>query len=310
LSDTLDINKHFDKPTLTDWISKINTDLKGPKTAEEIQYLIEEGLSIDAIQAYTGDETRPAIQRPQSDQAIVAAHIDTRSSQANKQILDMLNAGLNAVILDIYPETDYTKVLDSVILDYIQLVMHSDDEVALDKGVSYFNSISADMSKVYHPKHNRQLIHIPIQDKISDQISDLLSKVYSSDAEELLLIVDGQTNFLSEVAKHRAIHILIANLAKAQNKTINYKLVSHPKARQSEVHELIQSTYMALAATLGQADGLVAVANDSKYQLNAVHISNLMSMEAHVDKVNDPAAGSDLIEKITDKIVQSLDYVE
>ena len=302
MSESLDINKTFSKPSVTDWVEKTHTDLKGAKTAAELQYLIEEGLSVDAVQAYTGSESRPAIQRPKDSQAIVAAHLDTRSGNANKLLLDMLNVGLTTIILNIYPETNYDQVLDGVILDYIEIVLHTDNGATLDKALTHLQSVSMDMNRVYHPNHHRRLIHVSLQESITDQVANTIAQVSSSDAKEILLIVDGQTDFLSEVAKHRAIHILIANVEKALDKTITYKLVSHPKARQTEVHELIQSSYMALSAMIGQADGLVAVVNDSKYQLNAIHISNLMSMESHIDKVNDPAAGSDLIEEMTDEI--------
>ena len=68
------------------------------------------------------------------------------------------------------------------------------------------------------------------------------------------------------------------------------------------MHELIQSSYMGLAAIIGEADGIVSVALDSKYKLNAVHTYNLIVMESYIGKVRDPAAGSDLIEKMTEAI--------
>ena len=59
---------------------------------------------------------------------------------------------------------------------------------------------------------------------------------------------------------------------------------------------------MGLAAIIGEADGIVSVALDPKYKLNAVHTYNLIVLESYIGKVRDPAAGSDLIEEMTEAI--------
>lgn len=297
----LEIETVFAKPTISDWIDKINKDLKGVKTADELQYAIEDGLTISALQEYEGKELN-SISRERDH--LVACHVDTSADDANTIIKDLLNVGVNTLILNAYATVDYSVVLEGVVLDYIQIAIYPMDESAEQKVLDYLKKMGADMNKVYAPSTNRNLLHIPFTGSISDQLSSLLQKVDNNSHEDLLLIMDGQKDFLSEVAKIRAAHILLANLSKATGRKIHYNLLSHTKASKEGVHELIQSSYMGLAAIIGEADGIVAVALDPKYKLNAVHTYNLLTMESYLGKVNDPAAGSNLIEKMTEEICE------
>lgn len=296
-----EINQTFAKPTVSEWVAKINKDLKGPKTADELQYSIEDGLAISAIQAYSSQDLKP-ISRNRDH--IVACHIDTRQNNCNANIKSLLNVGVNTLILDAYVDVDYAVVLNNVILDYIQVVIYPMEENAEQKVLKYIKDQSGDMNKIYTPSSSRKLIHIPFSGSVSDQLTQLLNKVNNSTGDDLLLILDGQKDFLSEVSKIRAGHILLANLNKALNKEIKYHLLSHTKASSEGVHELIQSSYMGLAAIIGEADGIVSVALDPKYKLNAVHTYNLLTMESYLGKVKDPAAGSNLIEEMTETICQ------
>lgn len=296
-----EINQTFAKPTVSEWVAKINKDLKGAKTADDLQYSIEDGLAISAIQAYSSKDLKP-ISRNRDH--IVACHIDTRQADCNANIKSLLNVGVNTLILNAYVNVDYAEILNDVILDYIQVAIYPMEENAEQKALSYLKEQNEDMNKIYAPSTRRKLIHIPFSGSVSDQLTHLLHKVKNSAGDDLLLILDGQKDFLSEVSKIRAGHILLANLNKALNKEIKYHLLSHTKASSKGVHELIQSSYMGLAAIIGEADGIVSAALDPKYKLNAVHTYNLLTMESYLGKVSDPAAGSNLIEEITEAICQ------
>jgi len=291
----------FTKPSVTEWIAKINKDLKGAKSANELQYHIEEGLSIDAIQAYQSTDLDP-ITRYRNHS--LACHIDTSLSNCNENIKELLNIGVNTLILDTYSAVDYAVVLKDVILDYIEIVVNPMDETAEEKVMEYLTSQNADPKKIYRPNAKRNLIHIPFKNSISHQLSEMLDKVNNSSSIDLLIVVDAQKDFLSEIAKIRAAHILLTNLSKALDKKITYKLLSHTKASDEKVHELIQTSYMSLAAIIGEADGIASTVLDPKYQLNAFHTYNLITMESYLGKVKDPASGSNLIEKMTESLCQ------
>lgn len=296
-----EIQAIFSKPTTEEWIAKINKDLKGAKTAEELQYVVDNGLTLDAVQAYAAQDLNP-ITRDRDH--LVAVHVDTHSSGCNHTIRELLNIGVNTIILDAYSDVSYADILKDVILDYIQLIVHPMDELAEQTVLDHLHAVSADMGRIYSPSTKRNLIHVSYQGSVISQLSDLLQQVSDTSANELVIVIDGQKDFLSEVSKIRAAHILLANLNAALDKEIKYSLLSRTKANDEEVHELIQSSYMSLAAIIGEADGIVSVVIDPKYRLNTVHTFNLLTMESYLGKVSDPAAGSNLIEEMTELICQ------
>lgn len=296
-----EIEQTFAKPTVSQWVAKINKDLKGVKNADELKYSIEDGLAISAIQAYSSQDIKP-ISRNRDH--IVACYIDTRQPDCNANIKSLLNVGVNTLILDAYTDVDYSVVLNGVILDYIQIAINPMEENTEQKVLKYLKEQGGDPNRVYTPSSNRKLIQIPFSGSVSDQLIQLLDDVDKSKGDDLLLIIDGQKDFLSEVSKIRAAHILLANLGKAVNKELKYNLLSHTKASNEGVHELIQSSYMGLAAIIGEADGIVSVALDPKFKLNVVHTYNLLTMESYLGMVSDPAAGSNLIEEMTEAICQ------
>lgn len=297
-----EITQIFDKPTVSEWVAKINKDLKGAKTANDLRYKIEDDLSISAIQPYKSGDFNP-ISRGESHS--VACHIDTREADCNTSIKDLLNIGLNTLILDAYNDVDYSAVLDGVILDYIDIAIYPMEDEAEEKLMNYLSSQKADPNKIYSPQSNRNIIHIPFDNSISGQLRNMLLSVNESAADEILLILDAQKDFLTEIAKIRSAHILLSNLSKALGKEIKYRLLSHTKASDQDVHELIQTSYMGLAAIIGEADGIVSTVLDPKYQLNAIHTYNLITMESYLGKVDDPASGSNLIEEMTESVCQN-----
>ena len=296
-----EIERTFSKPTVSEWVAKINKDLKGVKNSDELKYSIEDGLAISAIQAYFSQDLK-TISRNRDH--MVACHIDTREPDCNANIKSLLNVGVNTLILDAYADVDYSVVLNDVILDYIQVAINPMEENTEQNLLQYLKEQGGDPNRVYAPSSTRKLIHIPFSATVSDQLTQLLNKVSNNNCDNLLLIMDGQKDFLSEVSKIRAAHILLANLGKALNKELKYTLLSHTKASSEGVHELIQSSYMGLAAIIGEADGIVSVALDPKYKLNVVHTYNLLTMESYLGEVSDPAAGSNLIEEMTEVICQ------
>ena len=297
----LEIEETFSKPSISEWVAKINKDLKGVKTADDLKYILEDGISISAIKPFENTDLKP-IGRNRNH--LLACHIDTSQSNCNDTIKALLNIGVNTLMLDAYVDVDYGNVLKGVILDYIDIVIYPMNDGSEEKVMAYLSSLNANTQKIYRPNSNRNLIHVPFQNSISNQLSHLLTKVNNNSNEELLLIMDAQKDFLSEIAKIRAAHILLSNLSKAVNKKIKYKLLSHTKAPDEMVHELIQTSYMGLAAIIGEADGIVSSVIDSKYQLNAVHTYNLITMESYLGAVSDPSSGSHLIEEMTESLCQ------
>jgi methylmalonyl-CoA mutase len=123
----------------------------------------------------------------------------------------------------------------------------------------------------------------------------------------------GRSYFL-EIAKIRALKILWANLQKAWNLSIQPAYIQAELDPQSQDdnpnNNMIRTATQAMSAVIGGADVLfvlpadeqkdpVGTAFSRRMARNAQH---LLKLESHLDKVEDPAAGSYYIQQLTDQL--------
>lgn len=129
------------------------------------------------------------------------------------------------------------------------------------------------------------------------------------------------TNYFVEIAKLRALRFLWAKIGEAYNSTlftsycsVHCQTSSFYDATLSPYTNMLRTTTEAMSATIGGCDSLTVLAYDSVLGSNlpsdfgeriARNISILMKEEAHLDKTNDPSAGSYYIENLTYKLAAS-----
>jgi len=123
----------------------------------------------------------------------------------------------------------------------------------------------------------------------------------------------GKSYFL-EIAKIRAFKLLWVNVLKSWNAAPVYpSIAAHCQATtytDDLYTNMIRATTIAMSAVLGGADRLTVLPYDSNREDMATYppafgrriarnVQHLMKMESGLDLVNDPAAGSYYIEKLT-----------
>ena len=124
-------------------------------------------------------------------------------------------------------------------------------------------------------------------------------------------------NYFVNIAKFRALRILLKSLFEGYDYTggiqpkIGAKTSSRTYAVNDANNNLLRATTQGMSAVLGGCD--VLTVNTEKLddtELNSIHerigknISLVLQEEAHLDKVDDPGAGSYYIEKITNILVE------
>ncbi len=124
------------------------------------------------------------------------------------------------------------------------------------------------------------------------------------------------TSFFVEIAKIRAVKLIWGNLLKAYNFTpgipfIDCSFSINAMTTDSDLN-MIRNTSQAMSAILGGSDRItVAPANIKTEKANsfsrriARNVQHLLQLESHFNKVDDPAAGSYYIEKLTSLFCES-----
>ena len=129
------------------------------------------------------------------------------------------------------------------------------------------------------------------------------------------------TNYFVEIAKLRALRFLWTKIGESYNSTLfEYNCSVHCQtssfydATLSPYTNMLRATTEAMSATMGGCDSLTVLAYDSVLgsemqsdfgERIARNVSILMKEEAHLDKTNDPSAGSYYIESLTYKLATS-----
>ncbi|WP_020599047.1 methylmalonyl-CoA mutase family protein [Spirosoma panaciterrae] len=137
-------------------------------------------------------------------------------------------------------------------------------------------------------------------------------------AQKLILSVSIGTDYFLEIAKLRALRVLIQRFLQFyQESAIRYPIQIH--ARTSRFYDstataytnMIRATTEAMAAIIGGCDVLSIHAYDAVLNQSsefseriARNLSILLSDESHLGKVADPSAGSYYVESLTHQLVE------
>lgn len=135
----------------------------------------------------------------------------------------------------------------------------------------------------------------------------------------LEVTLNTQSNFFTDIAKFRAIRILLSQVAEAyQVKDLTHhhwriKAVSGVwnKTIYDPVGNMLRNTTEAMGAVIGGCNILALIPHDFAYQQYsnfssriARNITNILQYEAQFGKVMDPAAGSFFLENLTHQLVE------
>ena len=115
------------------------------------------------------------------------------------------------------------------------------------------------------------------------------------------------SNYFFEIAKLRAARVLWAQVAAAFKKTLAMRLYARTAIANKSIYDpytnLLRVTTEALSAVLGGCDGLIIEPFEFSPRL-ADNVQLLLKHEAHLEDVDDPAAGSYYIEWLTDSLAR------
>ncbi len=129
-------------------------------------------------------------------------------------------------------------------------------------------------------------------------------------AQQISLCVSIEKSYFLQIARLRALRLLWYNLLAAYD-TAPIELpisviFNSTEVSDKENKQLIEAATMAMSAVLGGATRLTVLPaqfDDTAFaHRTARNVQHLLKMEAYLDKVTDPAAGSYYIETLTEKL--------
>ncbi len=308
----------FEKPNLTDWKTQLIKELNSENTADPTAFKNEvEELSFTDI--YTPTTPILTFNKPNSNDWKIGAEIQVVDIKlANQWALKQLNLGANALNFDVTQLEDLilSELLDGIETAYIYV---------------YFTTINQEQSELIRSWFSNKLplfLHINTASNLVNafQIDDVggnakqqlafaLAKgkalLTKNPTEPIHFMFGIGSNFLVEIAKFRAFHILWDSIQTACETHIKTYVTAKTgfvnKSLQDPYTNLLRQTTEGLSAVVGVVDQLIiqpydllAKTGSSTFtERMAINISLILKEEAEINQWIDPLEGSFVLENYT-----------
>lgn len=311
----------FEKPNLADWKTQLIKELKSENTSDPTAFEneIEELIFTDI---YTPTTPILTFNKPNSNDWKIGAEIQVIDTKlANQWALKQLNLGANALNFNVTQLEDLvlSELLDGIETAYIYLYFTTKNQEQTTLIRSWFlhksplflhintdsNLVNSFQIEAIGGNAKQQLAFAVAQGKA------LLAK---NPAEPIHFVFGIGANFLVEIAKFRAFHILwnsIQTALQTQVKTyVTVKTGFVNKSLRDPYTNLLRQTTESLSAVLSVVDqiiiqpyDLLATTGSSTFtERMAINISLILKEEAEIHQWIDPLEGSIVLDNYTKKL--------
>ncbi len=308
----------FEKPNLTDWKAQLIKELKSENTDDPTAFENEvEELSFTDI--YTPNAQIITFSKPNSNDWKIGAEIQVVDIKlANQWALKQLNLGANTLNFDVTQLQDLqlSVLLAGIETAYIYTYFTTKNKEQTDQIRSWFSKKSP---LFLHINTASNLVNAFSIDAIGGNAKQQLAFAFANGkallsknpTEPIHFVFGVGSNFLLEIAKFRAFHILWDKIQKAcETNTKTYvtaKTGFINKSLQDPYTNLLRQTTEGLSAVIGVVDQLIIQPYDlltttgstTFTERMAINISLILKEEAEINQWIDPLEGSLVLENYT-----------
>lgn len=342
-------------PTVTkaDWIAQVNKDLKDSQAYETLRWATPEGFVMEPFYMPDDMADLPLAQIQAAQKQVpgwLNAPFYAVSDPKDPEYRQALAAGADALVLGLSGQLDLSRLLNGVKLSDTPVFFRTDQPAeafvrALQvvapyqwKGglLSLPDETTAEATRLTMDSPNFRTVCVTGQDfhqagaTATQELAFLLARLadtYDQLTEQGLTIeqlvpktlisMAVGTSYLPEIAKLRALRVLLARFVAAyspQSSPFTIHCTTSPfyESTATPYTNLLRATTEAMAAVIGGADVLtvrpynaVFQQDDAFAQRIARNVSLLLTAESHLDKVADPSAGSFYIEQFTHQLTKA-----
>ncbi len=277
------IFEQFPAISAEEWKQKIIHDLKG----EPIEKLTGHIDGIDVLPFYTKEDTaKYSLNIPPKSNTgwQIAERIKVDSiTDANREALDALQMGANAIVFDLqhknYSEGDITSLQKDILTE---------------------------AASIYFENGRGEKIIVPKSDSSADELVYALKNSSSNNFHFFI----GE-NYFFEIAKLRAFRWLMKQVCELEDRPYNIFVFAETVVHSEEADEnknMLRNTTAAMSAILGGCDALIINSHDASKENSgfgkriARNIQHILQFESYFTEIDDAAKGSYYIEYLTHEL--------
>jgi methylmalonyl-CoA mutase len=324
----------FPSTTAAQWKEQIVKDLKGIDY-NSLVWNTNSGIEVQPFYTHENLNSNPSPIFTKSDWAICETIFVTDAKTSNTQALNALRNGASGLVFHITQKSDFTILLNEVLLQYIYtlFIVASEFEKEL---ASFLSSISVgdncfvECDTTLNGKvelHNTSSISVSTnlyQEAGSNSVNELAFSIAhlneylniaSSSITSIHLNVSVGGDFFMEIAKLRALRKLTNFLLSQYNISatihIHAQTTSINKSVVDSYNNMLRSTTEAMSASIGGANSIAVLPFDLEFNPQNDFSSRMarnqqliLKDESYLNIVADMAAGSYYIETLTETLCE------
>lgn len=297
----------FPDKTKAEWLARVEKDLKG-KPLDSLNWEVEGKVYSPFWHGEDLPEKPSAVDNYRTEPCKSGIAISVEDPDiANKQILDLLNKGANALLLfsdKIDVVAEQARILDSVLLDLVDVYLQTNlpDERLFSPQFPVYSSVNTDK----------------IDSSLEVRFAELLRQANEGLAAGNTLIPtfweEATDDYFLSIASLRALRLCYAQVADAYGVSPECRITVDPWTRiQDKYSGMISMSAICSAAIIGGANTVFVSTGDTNdekekafLQRVALNSMNVLHHESHLNEVTDPAAGSYYLENLTNTIAESI----
>ena len=307
----------FEKISTSEWLKKINIDLKGKKLAEDYTYLVCEGLECSPFLTESDVPSAPPLLGPHTKPGVHI--IADQPSAANHKAHSMLSYGAEALSFIIDESWDFNILFEGIYLDMIHVILKTEGDIDTvrkkveDYTNKNYSKKNTNIFVISAEETKRTGIHLKYKHTVKERLQLLKSYLnempVNQNAGYLVITLDLKKDFLAQIAELRAIRKHLENYKTSHPEIKNEVLLIsqiHPDAYNPEqIHPLIVSNYLIMSSYLGMSDFSFGISYDEDEEAArlCLNIQHIFNEESYLGDVSDPVAGSYIIEKLTEQML-------
>ncbi|MFD0964039.1 methylmalonyl-CoA mutase subunit beta [Pseudofulvibacter geojedonensis] len=341
----------FDEVSAQAWKQKIQVDLKGADYNETLLWHTNEGITVKPFYHQDQDAKTSVTENNNWD---ICQYIDVKNSlKANVLAKDALEKGSEAILFKIHSEIHIKELLEGIgnnipvhfiftgffqktIEEILSLknnfhFLHLDIIGNLAKTGNWYNSLELDYQFIKeihsnYPEFNTISVDTSIYQNAGATISQQLAYAMAHANEyfhyfqeqgikNIQFITATSSNYFFEIAKLKALRILINTLNKVYSTETKCSILSLPSYRNKTIYDynvnLLRTTTECMSAILGGANTVCNLPYDYIYHNQnefgdriARNQLLVLKNESSFDVVQNPADGSYYIETLSIQLAE------
>ncbi len=316
--------EEFETPSIPKWKGLLVKELKSLDGNDPLSYTDEiEGINIHGN--YDTLNSQIIKLQNQTNDWQIGVEINVVSCDlANKKALQLLNTGANALNFDLRNTKDLnlSKLLESIGVEFIYLYFTTNNSIQEQQLTDWFSDKTPLFSQINSNQNSVNTFEInAIGGNATQELSYALAKgkeLLSKNSKGTLHFTFGiGNNFLIEIAKFRAFHLLWDKLTTVYKSSIKTTITAKTgfvnKSLKDPFTNILRQTTEGLSAVLAGIDQLIIQPYDAFSEQGstdfteriAINISLILKEESEIDKLIDPFSGSLSVENYTEFLCDS-----